>query len=138
MDKLPPHGGRDWSGTALLEFIQRRVSGCRNNNRNRCAVEPIKWLACPQQKVWRRGVTLFGNFSGNLDLVTGGVSFLLTLMVLSYLIGDNPAFRVAVYIFIGVAAGYAAAVVWHQVLDPHLLSRYFPGAWQIVWWRLSR
>jgi hypothetical protein len=73
-------------------------------------------------------VTLFGNFSGNLDLVTGGISFLLTLMVLSYLIGDNPAFRVAVYIFIGVAAGYAAAVVWHQVLDPHLFKPLLSGS----------
>jgi hypothetical protein len=56
-----------------------------------------------------------------VDLITGGISFLLTLMVLSYLIGDNPAFRVAVYIFIGVSAGYAAAVAWHQVLYPRLI-----------------
>jgi len=54
------------------------------------------------------------------ELVGGGVSFLLTLMVLSYLIGDNPFFRVAVYLFVGVSAGYAAAVAWHQVLWPQL------------------
>jgi hypothetical protein len=41
--------------------------------------------------------------------------------VLSYLIGDNPAFRVAVYIFVGVSAGYVAAVAWHQVLYPLLI-----------------
>jgi len=52
------------------------------------------------------------------DLVTGIFSFLLTLMILSYLIGDNPAFRVAVYIFVGVSAGYVAAVAWWQVLYP--------------------
>ncbi len=73
-------------------------------------------------------MTLSTIFSGNLDLVTGGISFLLTLMVLSYLIGDNPAFRVAVYIFIGVAAGYAAAVVWHQVLDSHLFRPLLSGS----------
>lgn len=55
------------------------------------------------------------------ELVTGIFSFLLTLMILSYLIGDNPAFRVAVYIFVGVSAGYVAAVVWWQVLYPNLL-----------------
>jgi hypothetical protein len=55
------------------------------------------------------------------DLVTGGISFLLTLMVLSYLIGDNPLFRIAIYIFIGVSAGYVAAVAWHQVLYPRLV-----------------
>jgi hypothetical protein len=55
------------------------------------------------------------------DLVSGGISFLLTLMVLSYLIGDNPLFRVAIYIFIGVSAGYVAAIAWHQVLYPRLV-----------------
>ena len=55
------------------------------------------------------------------DLVSGGISFLLTLMVLSYLIGDNPIFRIAIYIFIGVSAGYVAAVAWHQVLYPRLV-----------------
>jgi len=55
------------------------------------------------------------------DLITGGISFLLTLMVLSYLIGDNPIFRIAIYIFIGVSAGYVAAIAWHQVLYPRLI-----------------
>jgi hypothetical protein len=63
-----------------------------------------------------------------VDLFTGGISFLLTLMVLSYLIGDNPAFRMAVYIFIGVAAGYAAAVAWHQVLKPRLFGPLLSGS----------
>jgi hypothetical protein len=63
-----------------------------------------------------------------VDLITGGISFLLTLMVLSYLIGDNPVFRVAVYIFIGVAAGYAAAVAWHQVLKPRLFGPLLSGS----------
>ena len=36
---------------------------------------------------------------------------LLTLMVFSYLIGDNPLFRIAVYLFIGVSSGYAATVM---------------------------
>ena len=61
------------------------------------------------------------------EMITGGISFLLTLMVLSYLIGDNPAFRVAVYIFIGVSAGYAAAVAWHQVLYPQLIVPLISG-----------
>jgi hypothetical protein len=54
------------------------------------------------------------------DLITGAISFLLTLMVLSYVIGDNPLFRLAVYLFVGVSAGYAAAVAWWQVLFPRL------------------
>ena len=59
-------------------------------------------------------------FSLSADLVTGLVAFLLTVMVLSYLIGDNPFFRFAIHLFVGVAAGYAGAVAWHQVLWPKL------------------
>jgi hypothetical protein len=54
------------------------------------------------------------------DLLTGLVAFLLTIMVLSYLIGDNPFFRVAIHLFVGIAAGYAGAVAWHQILWPKL------------------
>jgi hypothetical protein len=62
------------------------------------------------------------------DLITGIVSFLLTVMVLSYLIwGDNPAFRVTVYIFVGVSAGYVAAVTWWQVLYPKLIRPLTSG-----------
>lgn len=53
----------------------------------------------------------------SIELIVG---FLLTVMVLSYLIGDNPAFRVAVYLFIGVSSGYAATVVIYNVLLPRL------------------
>jgi hypothetical protein len=62
------------------------------------------------------------------DLVTGIFSFLLTLMILSYLVGDNPAFRVAVYIFVGVSAGYVAAVAWWQVLYPRLIVPMLTGS----------
>jgi hypothetical protein len=62
------------------------------------------------------------------DLVTGIISFLLTLMILSYLIGDNPAFRVAVYLFVGVSAGYVAAVAWWQVLYLKVIIPLFTGS----------
>ncbi len=55
------------------------------------------------------------------DFVIGAIAFVFTLMTLSYLVADNPAFRVAIHIFVGVAAGYVAAVAWWQVLWPDLL-----------------
>lgn len=61
------------------------------------------------------------------DLITGIISFLITLLILSYLIGDNPLFRVAVYIFVGVSAGYVAAVSIRQVLVPDLLKPLYNG-----------
>jgi hypothetical protein len=66
--------------------------------------------------------------SGNsLDLITGILSFLFTVMVLSYLIGDNPFFRIAIYIFVGVSAGYTASVAWYHVLWPKLFRPIILG-----------
>jgi hypothetical protein len=57
------------------------------------------------------------------DPIGAIIGFLLTVMVLSYIIGDNFLFRLAVHIFIGVASGYAAVLIlydilWYQVLVP--------------------
>jgi hypothetical protein len=57
-----------------------------------------------------------------LDLITGVLSFLFTLMILSYIIGDNPLFRIGVYIFVGVSAGYIAAIAWWQVIWTRLVE----------------
>lgn len=56
----------------------------------------------------------------SIELISALVGFILTLMVFSYLIGDNPLFRIAVYLFIGVASGYAATAVVYYVLLPRL------------------
>ena len=55
----------------------------------------------------------------NLDwgLIIGAV---LTFFVLTYLIGDNFLFRLAIYILIGASAAYAAVVVIFDVLFPRL------------------
>jgi hypothetical protein len=57
-----------------------------------------------------------------INLFTGLISFLFTLLIFSYVLGDNPLFRVAVYIFVGVSSGYIAAVAWWQVIMPRLVS----------------
>ena len=57
-----------------------------------------------------------------LDLVGLLVSFVLTVMVLLYAFDDNPIFRLAVYIFVGVAAGYASAVALKDVILPRLFG----------------
>jgi hypothetical protein len=65
------------------------------------------------------------------DPIGAIIGFLLTVMVLSYLIGDNALFRLAIHIFIGAASGYAAVlilynVLLYQVLFP-LLQIFSPG-----------
>jgi len=55
-----------------------------------------------------------------IELISGFIGLVLTLLIFSYLIGDNPLFRSAVYIFIGTSSGYAAVIVWYNVLLPKL------------------
>jgi hypothetical protein len=58
----------------------------------------------------------------SIEIISAFIGLILTLMVFSYLIGDNPLFRIAVYLFVGVSSGYAATAVWHYVLVPKLFQ----------------
>ncbi len=62
-------------------------------------------------------------FSGaNLgDLIGAFLGFIFTIAVFSYILGDNFLFRIAIAIFIGVTAGYAAIVALYNVIWPQLL-----------------
>ena len=57
---------------------------------------------------------------GTAEAVGTWVAALLTLAVLSYVFGPNPIFRLAEHLFVGLAAGYAGALAWNQVLLPRL------------------
>jgi hypothetical protein len=59
------------------------------------------------------------------DLIGAFVGFVLTLFVFSYAWGDNPLFRFAVHLFIGVAAGYAAILTLYNVILPQLIFPFF-------------
>jgi hypothetical protein len=59
----------------------------------------------------------------SIDVISGFIGLILTLLVFSYLIGDNPLFRFTIYLFIGVSSGYAAVAAWHYVLWPKLFSQ---------------
>jgi hypothetical protein len=67
-------------------------------------------------------------------LIWGVVGFLLTLMVLSYLIGDNFFFRLAANLFVGITAGYLAILISKQILWPYLLKPLVGGTlYQRLW-----
>ena len=73
------------------------------------------------------------------DLISAGISFIFTILILSYLIGDNPFFRAAVYVFVGAAAGYVAAVAWNEIIMPNFVQPAVSGVafanpGQIVAW----
>ena len=62
------------------------------------------------------------------DLIAGALGLLFSVLIFSYLLGDNPLFRVTVYMFVGISAGYVAAVAWWQVLWPDLLRPLASGS----------
>ncbi len=64
----------------------------------------------------------------SMDLLTGLLSFLFTLLILSFVVGDNPAFRAAVHAFVGVSTGFVAVVVFHLILLDKLLLPLLSGS----------
>ncbi|MFZ5821707.1 MAG: hypothetical protein ACOYYJ_17555 [Chloroflexota bacterium] len=56
------------------------------------------------------------------------IGFLFTVLILSYLWGDNFLFRAAIYVFVGIAVGYAVAVASRQVIWPLLVQPFTSGS----------
>ena len=59
------------------------------------------------------------------DWMGAFLGFVLTILVFSYLIGDNPLFRITLHIFIGVSAGFAAVIAIYNVILPQLIEPIF-------------
>lgn len=55
------------------------------------------------------------------------ISFVLTVLVFSYLLGDNPVFHLVSALFIGVTAGYFAVVLVYQVILARLVAPILQG-----------
>ena len=51
-----------------------------------------------------------------LEIIGGVVGFLLTLMIFSYVLGDNALFRIGAHLLIGVSAGYATVLILYNIL----------------------
>jgi hypothetical protein len=56
----------------------------------------------------------------SLDIWTW-ISAILTLFIFSFLYGDNPFYKFAEHIFVGVSVGYTIAITWHNFLYPDLI-----------------
>jgi hypothetical protein len=71
------------------------------------------------------GLTLFGTW----------VAALLTLFIFSFLYKDNPFYKFAEYLFVGISAGFWISYQYHNLLIPNLVRPLFgspsgPGAFQ--------
>ena len=62
-----------------------------------------------------------------LDFIQMIVAAFATVMIFSYVSGDNVLFRVATYLFIGIASGFAGAIAWDNVVKPTLVQPLIDG-----------
>ncbi len=53
------------------------------------------------------------------------IAALLTLCILSFLYKDNPFYKFAEHLFVGVSAGYVVALTYHNTLIPNLYLPLF-------------
>jgi hypothetical protein len=60
----------------------------------------------------------------NIDQIGLWLGFIFTLMVFSYLLGDNFLYRLAVYVFVGLAAGYVTMVTLESVVLPWVRAAF--------------
>jgi hypothetical protein len=65
------------------------------------------------------------------ELIGSIIAGTLTILVLSYLIGENPLYRLALHIFVGILVGYATGIVVREILVgmalPKLISNPLVG-----------
>lgn len=62
----------------------------------------------------------------------------LTLATFSFLYKDNPFYRFAEHLVVGVSAGYFSIILWHNNLVPNLFQRLADGDWYFLWLNSSR
>ena len=61
------------------------------------------------------------------ELLTGLAALVLTLGLLTYLIADNPLYRILSHLFIGITAGYVTLLAWYSVIQPQLFVPLLAG-----------
>jgi len=50
------------------------------------------------------------------------VAAILTLAIFSFLYKENPVYRFAEHLFVGISAGYGVAIIWNNMLVPNLFD----------------
>lgn len=57
----------------------------------------------------------------------------LTLAVFSFLYKDNPLYKFAEHLFVGVSAGYFVIILWHNGLVTNLYKNLADGSFYFLW-----
>ncbi len=83
---------------------------------------------------------LFNGTPGTPVAVVWGywVAAILTLCIYSFLYKDNPLYKFAESLFVGIGAAYWLAILYHNTLKPKLFQALFPGdsGEPVIWWRI--
>ncbi len=71
-----------------------------------------------------------------VDLVGFWIGIFLTFAILSYLYKDNPFYKLAEHLFVGVSIGYVVTQQYYNVLRPNLLDHLAERPWYLpnVYW----
>ncbi len=60
------------------------------------------------------------------EIVGAWIAVFLTLAIFSYLYRDNPFYKIAEHVFVGVSAGYWASMFFWTQIQPNLFGRLWP------------
>lgn len=60
------------------------------------------------------------------ELLGGWIAAFLTLAIFSYLYKDNPFYKIAEHVFVGVSAGYWTSIYFWSQIQPNLFGRLWP------------
>lgn len=64
----------------------------------------------------------------NGELIWMIISFVLTLLVFSYIFGDNTLFRFVSALFVGITVGYFFVIIVYQVILTRLVAPFYEGS----------
>jgi len=56
------------------------------------------------------------------DIIGVWIAAALTLAIFSFLYRDNPVYKLAEHIFVGVSAGYGVVITWREAVMPDLIN----------------
>ncbi len=62
----------------------------------------------------------------NIEVISAWIAVFLTLSIFSYLYDDNPFYKAAEHLFIGISAGYGVVIAFWQQVRPNLFGRLWP------------
>ncbi len=67
-----------------------------------------------------------------IEIAGAWLSIFLTLCIFSYLYEDNPIYKLAEHLFLGVSIGYGVIEIYYGVLRPNLIDKLvFADAWTL-------